>query len=89
MADLNSPRELTVVRTDAEATAIKTALAGCGIQASSTGTYTAGFQAEAPGTIKIWVREQDLEQAKTALQEIDGDSEDIDWSSVDVGDPID
>jgi hypothetical protein len=88
-ADPNNPEVLVSVPSDVEAAAIVTALATRGIQASTTGDYTAGFRAEAPGQISVVVRCADLDQAKRELAEIRTDQADIDWSQVDVGEPDD
>jgi hypothetical protein len=83
----SSPRLLLSVATEAEAAGIVTALAEYGIEALTTGGVTAGFKAEAPGSVQILVRSADLEQAQQALAEIQKDEGDIDWSKVDVGQP--
>jgi hypothetical protein len=85
--DPNNPEVLTSVRTDVEAAAIVGALATCGIEASTTGNYTAGFRAEAPGVVNVVVKLQDLERAKLALDEIEHNQPEVDWSQVDVGEP--
>jgi len=85
--DPNSPEVLVSVPNDVEAAAIVTALAERGVRASTTGGYTAGFRAEAPGQISVVVRYADLDQAKLTLAEIEKDQAEIDWSQVDVGDP--
>ena len=54
-----------------------------------TGGFTAGFRAEAPGDVQIIVRQADLEQARRALEKIQGEQPEIDWSKVDVGKPED
>ena len=87
--DPNSPEVLVSVPSDVEAAAIVAALATRGVQASTTGDYTAGFRAEAPGQISVVVRCADLEQAKLTLVEIEKDQAEIDWSQVDVGEPDD
>jgi hypothetical protein len=90
MADsLTSPCLLLSVATEAEAAGIATALAEYGIEAMTTGGVTAGFKAEAPGSVQILVRAADFEQAKRALAEIRADEGHIDWSKVDVGQPED
>ena len=86
-ADPNNPEVLTSVRTDVEAAAIVSALAARGIEASTTGGYTAGFRAEAPGLVNVIVKYVDLHGAKIALAEIEQDQPDVDWSQVDVGEP--
>ena len=85
--DPNNPEVLTSVSSDIEAAVIVAALTERGIEASTTGGYTAGFRAEAPGGVNVIVRHLDLERAKDVLAEIKQDRPEIDWSQVDVGDP--
>jgi hypothetical protein len=85
----SSPCLLLSVATEAEAVGIVTALAEYGIEASTTGGFTAGFKAEAPGSVQILVRRADLERAKQTLAEICKDEGNIDWSKIDVGQPED
>jgi hypothetical protein len=85
----SSPGLLLSVATEAEAASIVTALAEYGIEALTTGGVTAGFKAEAPGSVQILVRSADLEQAQQALAEIEKEEGDVDWSKVDVGKPED
>jgi nitrogen regulatory protein PII-like uncharacterized protein len=73
--------------TEMEAGVIVAALEQAGIQATLTGTYTAGFRAEAPGWVKILVAEEDLLQARTILRDVARENMDVDWSQVDVGEP--
>jgi hypothetical protein len=87
--DPNNPVLLTEVPTQVEATAIKTALTGFDVEATTTGGYTSGFQAEAPGWVRVLVRDSDLDRAKVALAEIKKEMADFDWSQVDVGQPED
>ena len=63
-ADPNNPELLTSVVTDVEAVVIVGALAARGIQAHTTGGYTAGFRAEAPGYVQILVKNKDLDRAR-------------------------
>ena len=72
MTDPNNPEVLVRVATDVEAAAIVTALAGHGIEASTTVGYTAGFRAESPGDVNVIVRHGDLSRAQQALAEIKG-----------------
>jgi hypothetical protein len=87
--DPDSPKVLVSVRNEIEAVGIVTALAARGISASTTGGFTAGFRAEAPGYIQVIVKEADLDQARQALAEIRKEREEIDWSQIDVGEPDD
>jgi hypothetical protein len=75
--------------TEIEAGVIVAALEQAGIQATMTGTYTAGFRAEAPGWVKILVAEDDLLSARTVLRDLVRENSDVDWSQVDVGEPED
>ena len=85
----SSPCPLLSVATEAEAAGIATALAQYGIKALTPGGFTAGFKAEAPGSVQVLVPRAELEQAKRALAEIRRDQSSIDWSKVDVGQPED
>ena len=68
--DPQSPTILTTTASDVEAAAIVTALSAHGIEAHTTGGYTAGFRAEAPGRIQVVVRAADLAEAQVILAEI-------------------
>lgn len=63
----DSPVVLTSVRSDAEASIIVAALAREGIEAQATGGFTSGFQAEAPGEVRVLVHQSDLEAARSLL----------------------
>jgi len=90
MADQSSsPSPLLSVANEIEAAGIVTALAEYGIEASVIGGFTAGYKAEAPGSVQILVRRSDLDQARRALAEIWKDQGNIDWSTIDVGEPED
>lgn len=79
--------KLTTVFTDFEAAAIVAALESEGIRARAVGGYTAGFRAEAPGSVSVLVSETDLERAKAVLEELRKHGAGIDWSKVDVENP--
>jgi hypothetical protein len=66
-ADPDSPVTLTTAANEIEAGAIVGLLAQYGIKALSTGGYTAGFRAEAPGNVAVLVRRADLDRAREAL----------------------
>jgi len=85
--DPNNPEVLTRVPSDLEAAAIVHALTARGIRASTSGGYTAGFRAEAPGDVSVIVRHGDLQHAKKTLLEIEQGEVAVDWSQVDVGEP--
>ncbi len=85
--DPNNPQVLTRVPSDMEAAVIVAALTARGMKASTTGSYTAGFSAEAPGDVHVIVRHEALNRAKQVLAENEQDQIDVDWSQVDVGKP--
>lgn len=85
--DPSNPEIVNSVPTDTEAAAIVLALRDHGIDAQTTGGFTAGFRAESPGLVHVIVKASDLERAKTALEAIEREQPDIDWSNVDVGEP--
>jgi len=85
-ADPKNPEVVAKVRNEIEAAAIVTALAAEGIEATTTGEYTSGFRAEAPGQVSVVVRNADLVRAEQILAEFKEHEPDIDWSNVDVGD---
>ena len=88
MAD-DKPVVLTSVANDMMAAPILAALEAAGIRAESTGGFTADFRAEAPGTVRILVRESNLSTARQILESLDDESTEVDWSQVDVGEPED
>lgn len=69
----NTPVTLVSVPDELEAAMIVSALAAHGIDASTTGSFTAGFRAEAPGEVQILVRASELEKAQTALKAVQSD----------------
>lgn len=74
------------VADEVKSSVIVNMLADNGIKATSTGGFTAGFRAEAPGDISVVVSEKDLPIAKKLLEEMKLD-ESVDWSKVDIGEP--
>lgn len=87
--DPESPRAVRTVPSELEAAAIVAALANQGIEALTTGGYTSGFRAEAPGWVKVVVKSRDLEQADRILVQLEANPEKVDWSKFDVGTPDD
>jgi len=85
--DPNNPEILTHVANEVEAATIIDSLASHGIQASTTGSYTAGFLAEAPGTVQIIVKASHLVRAREALSKLEKEFSELDWSQIDVGKP--
>jgi hypothetical protein len=82
-------KTLTTVTNDFEGSAIVSALEAEGIRARAVGGYTAGFRAEAPGSVSVIVAEADLERAKKVLDELRRHGAEVDWSQVDVDKPED
>ncbi len=63
----NIPETLVSVPNDLEAAMIVSTLAAQGVDATTSGEFTAGFRAEAPGEVKVLVRRSDLQKAQAAL----------------------
>ena len=87
--DPNTAVELTSAANAIESAAIVAALRAEGIETVTTGEFTAGFLAEAPGNVQIVVKSCDLARAQELLQRFKEDSSSIDWSKIDVGEPED
>ena len=86
-SELNSPVTLTRFLSEVEAAAILTALAESGIQGTTTGSFTTGLVTEAPGDVTVVVRRGDFARASEVLAEFETLKNDIDWASVNVGEP--
>ena len=54
------------------------------VEAVAEGVLTSGFRAEAPGMIRILVRREDMDRAKTVLAEYEQGPSEADWSDVDA-----
>ncbi len=76
---------LTRVNDEMQASLVVAALQECGIKATATGGFTAGFRAEAPGMVNVVISEKDLAKATKILESIELETDTIDWSRVDVG----
>ena len=87
--DPNNPTTLTEFEHEMEATALLAVLAENGIQGTTTGSFTTGFRTEAPGSVSVVVRHCDLPRALEVLAELETSAGEIDWSTVDVGQPED
>ena len=66
--DPDSPTVVYRAATNIEAGALVAALEVEGIEATVTGTYTAGFQAEAPGDVQVVVRQSQAEKAAALIE---------------------
>ena len=71
--DPNRPVILTTVPTEQEAALLAAALERHGIRTQRTGDLTSGLRAEAPGEVRILVRQSDLAKAQAALRTIEGE----------------
>ena len=85
--DPASPVRLTSVPSELEASVIANALCDLGFRATTTGGFTSGFKAEAPGDVMILVPAEELEKARQALSKIQTYESNVDWSQIDVGSP--
>ena len=65
-----NPETLVSVPNEFEAAMIVSALAAHDIDATTTGNFTSGFKAEAPGDVKVLVRQSDLMRAKRLLNDL-------------------
>ena len=75
--DPNSPTVVYSADNAIEAAAIVTALEAEGIKTTTTGSYTSGFQAEAPGPVQVVVRQSQVEQAYAVLDRLEEEADAI------------
>jgi hypothetical protein len=68
-----------------EAAAIVTALDAHGVRATVTGSFTAGFRAEAPGMVNVLVRQEDLARARQVLSDLAQEPDHPQWLDGDFG----
>lgn len=75
--DADRPVILTTAASEGEAAIIVAALEEEGFKVEMSGQLTSGFRAEAPGTVRVLVRQGDLDAARRALDELreQGDGE--------------
>ena len=86
----DNPNELVKLAsypTEQQAAIVVSTLSEYGIEALTTGDFTAKFRAEAPGEVTIHVRRKDFEKAEQLLAKIRHELKQIDWDQVDVGEP--
>lgn len=74
-SDPNSPTIIYEAENAVEAGAVITALEAEGIKATTTGSYTSGFQAEAPGQVQVVVRQSEAEQARSIIERFEEQAE--------------
>ncbi len=85
----DQPVLLTTTPSDYEAVGLVALLSAEGIRAVRAGSYTASFQAEAPGRVEVLVPRDQLDEARRLLAEIEASGAAVDWSQVDLGQPED
>lgn len=73
--DPNSPTIVYNAENPIEAGAVVTALEAEGIEATTTGSYTSGFQAEAPGQVQVIVRQSQADKARHILERLEQEAE--------------
>ena len=71
--DPNQPVILTTANSVGVAALIAAALEDRGVEVTTTGELTSGFRAEAPGVVRILVRQADLERAQEVWREIEAE----------------
>lgn len=76
---------LTTLNGEIEAEMLAAELRNQGIRAQASGTLTANFRGDAPGSVHILVYEEQLEEAKAIMNDYFASREDIDWDQIDVG----
>ncbi len=69
----NKPETLTSVPTDLEAAMIVSTLAAYDVDATTSGSFTAGSRADATGEVMVLVRRCDLDRAREALAGLESD----------------
>jgi len=69
----NNPVSLLSVPNDFEAAMVVSALAAHEVDATTSGEFTSGFRAEAPGDVKVLVRQRDLGRAREVLDELENE----------------
>jgi len=84
--DPNSPTVVYSADNAIEAAAIVTALEAEGIETTTTGSYTSDFQAEAPGTVQVVVRQSQAEKALAILERLEDEADESDENSGDEED---
>lgn len=78
---------LVTLPSEGLASVVLAALERANLKATMVGGFTSGGKAEAPGWVRIMVADADLPLAKNTLAKMRQESEEIDWSQVDLGEP--
>ncbi|MCA9122310.1 MAG: DUF2007 domain-containing protein [Planctomycetaceae bacterium] len=81
--DPDSPTIVYCAENAIEAGAIVTALESEGIETTTTGSYTSGFQAEAPGQVQVVVRQSQAEKARLVLHQLEEQANDLECDESD------
>lgn len=84
-ADGSRLETLIALATEAEAASIVTALAARGIEATALEGAAFAGTIGLDGAVQVVVKHADLDRAKQALEELQKEISDLDWSEVDVG----
>lgn len=77
---------LATFPSEIDATLLAGELKNLGIAAEASGILTAGFRAEAPGSVKVLVHPEDLAAAQQIMNDYNAAHDNIDWDNIDVGD---
>ncbi len=83
----SGPAVLASFANEFKAEIVANALRERGIEVTTSGDFVSGFKAEAPGDVRVLVKEEELERARSLLVEVRKELAQIDWSDVDVGEP--
>ena len=83
--DLDSPQTVATFANQLEASLVVAELRSSGIRTSAVGGYTAAFQAEAPGVVRIVVAREQRQRAQDVLAQFQSKEVSFDWSRIDVG----
>lgn len=82
------PVTLCQLASEGEAHLVVGMLEAAGVPARAVGGFIAGFRAEIPATVAVLVDEGDLATARRLLAEHHKQAGNIDWSRIDVGEPL-
>lgn len=80
-ADHDTPTRVFAAANEMEAAVVVGVLDAAGIPARMSNVMSSSFRTEAPTDVGVFVRDVDLARARNLLSQ----SDDVDWSRVDVG----
>jgi len=78
---------VTTTPTEMEAAIIVATLEDNGIKATHSGDFTADMRIGVPDQVQILVARKDLARAQEVLEAVEDNTDPVDWSQVDVGEP--